>query len=72
MGRVKNDGDPVEMYLRPMLKRLGKDFNWCEYCGIGTNGKSVVHHTKYDGATLYDLDVICNRCNLQTENKGLK
>jgi hypothetical protein len=53
-----------------MIHRLGKDPNLCELCGKA--GKMDIHHTKYDGATLYDLVFACRRCNTQTENRGLK
>lgn len=55
-----------------LLKKMGKDFTKCEQCGNELPpGKAKVHHTKYDGATLYDLEVICHKCNLKPENKGL-
>ena len=53
-----------------MIHRLGKDPNLCELCG--KVGKMDIHHTKYDGATLYDLLFACRRSNTQTENRGLK
>ena len=53
-----------------MVHKLGKDPNLCELCG--RVGRMDIHHTKYEGATLYDLIFACRSCNLQTENKGLK
>lgn len=53
-----------------MIHRLGKDPNLCELCG--RVGKMDIHHTKYVGATLYDLVFACRSCNLQPQNKGLE
>ncbi len=54
-----------------LLKRIGKSFDRCEQCYRELHGKFVLHHTKYDGATIYDLEIVCQRCNTQPENKGL-
>lgn len=53
------------------LKRLGKDPRTCELCLEFVRGGCIIHHTKYEGATLYDLMYICTSCNLSRENKGL-
>ena len=74
MGRVHGlDDEPnFKNYLKTLLVKIGKDFNWCESCGVSTGGKSIIHHTKYDGATLYDLEVVCIGCNNLGANRGLK
>ena len=41
----------------------------CMQCG--KQGKTDIHHTRYDGATLYDLEFICHKCNTQQANKLL-
>lgn len=57
-------------YVLECFRRLGKVFNRCEQCDVITT-KLEIHHTKYEGATLYDLQLVCHRCNLQSYNKGL-
>jgi hypothetical protein len=55
------------------LKRAGKKFDRCELCGKHLEKDEFeLHHTKYEGASIYDLKVVCHKCNTQPENKGLK
>lgn len=45
----------------------------CEMCGDQlTRKKAEIHHTKYEGAALKDLMIVCHKCNTQSENKGFK
>lgn len=57
--------------LLSALERIGKKFNKCELCG-----KSIkqfdIHHTRYVGATICDLLIVCRRCNTQQENRYLQ
>ena len=55
------------------LEKIGKKFDKCEQCGNPIpKGKFEIHHTKYEGATIYDLQVVCHKCNTKSENRGLK
>ena len=73
MSRTLED-DVTRATLRPYIfecfRRLGKDFNKCEQCGV-TGKKLDIHHTKYDGATVYDLQLVCRSCNLSSDNRLL-
>lgn len=53
------------------LERLGKDPFFCENCQEPQEKKCDIHHTKYEGATIYDLRYVCRSCNLSRVNKGL-
>lgn len=53
------------------LRRIGKQFDKCEECGVFLKGEFELHHTKYENATIFDLEVVCHKCNMQPENKGL-
>ena len=71
-GRLDIDnGEPIfKDYIRYCLIEHRKlDPNLCAQCG--KTGKMDVHHTKYEGATLYDLEFVCRRCNLAPRNVGL-
>jgi hypothetical protein len=55
------------------LKRMGRDFTKCEWCGKPLkDGKFQLHHTKYEGATVDDLMIICQQCNLIPQNRFLE
>lgn len=58
-------------YVHECLSRLGKDRYTCELCLEPVPKGCIVHHTKYEGATIYDLMYICGSCNLARENVGL-
>ena len=51
------------------LEKLGKDFDKCEMCGQKLT-KFCLHHDKYEGATIYDLMIVCNSCNQKADNKN--
>lgn len=62
--------------LRPiviaLMKSTDRDFNTCEQCNKHIpDGKFDIHHTKYNGATYYDLQIVCRSCNLTGDNVGL-
>lgn len=68
----------LEVYIIPILKSRGRKFNKCEECGKKlpkklSNGKRgfELHHTKYEGATINDLMIVCHGCNALTKNRGL-
>jgi hypothetical protein len=58
-------------YVRECLRRLGKDPYLCEICDESQAKPCQIHHTKYDGATIYDLQYVCPSCNLARVNRGL-
>lgn len=69
---LENNISPSFMpYVHECLERLGKDRFTCELCLEPVPKGCNVHHTKYQGATVYDLMYICTSCNLSRENKGL-
>jgi 5-methylcytosine-specific restriction endonuclease McrA len=44
----------------------------CEDCGNALAREAAkIHHTKYEGATIYDLQIVCQKCNTATRNRGL-
>lgn len=51
-------------YVEECLRSMGKNFEICEICGDELK-KPYIHHTKYDGATVYDLQIVCCSCNLK-------
>lgn len=70
--RVDDDRE-TKLLIREILKKQGRDFTKCEMCGNDIpEGKSQLHHTKYEGATMQDLMIVCQKCNLQPENKNLE
>lgn len=54
-----------------MIEALEKDPFFCEICEERQGRKCDIHHRKYEGATLYDLQFVCRSCNLAHANKGL-
>lgn len=56
-----------------LKKAKGKDFTKCEECGVDLpEGKAEMHHTKYEGATINDIKIVCHPCNMKPENRFLK
>jgi hypothetical protein len=55
-----------------MMEDEGRDFTTCELCheDILAN-KYDLHHTRYEGATYYDLLIVCRKCNTAPENTYL-
>ena len=58
-------------YVTACMLALGKDPHMCEICNELQATPCDVHHTKYEGATLYDLMYACRSCNLARANRGL-
>lgn len=55
-----------------MMTEEGRNFGACEQCSEPIpKGKWELHHTKYEGATYYDLQIICRSCNRLDKNVGL-
>jgi hypothetical protein len=55
-----------------LMEELHYDFNTCEQCkGYIPDGQFQIHHTKYEGATFLDLQIVCQPCNLKSENRYL-
>ena len=67
----RDDQSDITKYIKAILKSQGRDFSKCELCGAKLK-KPVIHHTKYEGATMNDIQIICQSCNLKKENTGLK
>ena len=62
----------VRHYIISIFEEQGRDFNVCEQCGkIMDDNEFVFHHTKYSGATIYDLQIVCVKCNAAPRNKYL-
>jgi hypothetical protein len=60
-------------HLRPYIlfltQQQGRDFTQCELCPTTIpEGKYEIHHMKYEGATYYDLRIVCRSCNHKEEN----
>ena len=71
--RLEIDGDSrIRPYIDAIFKADKRDLTTCELCGKRIpEGKHQLHHTKYEGATIYDLKIVCCSCNLKQENKLL-
>jgi hypothetical protein len=54
-----------------MIRRDGRDPAFCELGNHPLVGRPTLHHTKYEGATYYDLLIACYSCQLKKENKLL-
>jgi hypothetical protein len=75
----KRGGKSVEHQLKQMrhlvvcvLQQQGRDFSKCELCAADIpDGKYDLHHTKYEGATIRDVAIVCRACNLSRQNKFL-
>jgi hypothetical protein len=62
----------LRLIIRAMFKRDGRNFRICELCGGPIPfGRFQLHHTKYDGATYYDLRIVCRKCNNAPLNRNL-
>lgn len=72
-GINNSTANQIPLTMRPYvdwcLGQLGKDPNICGICE--DIARCDIHHTKYEGATIYDLMYVCRSCNLARANKGL-
>jgi 5-methylcytosine-specific restriction endonuclease McrA len=74
MPREDRDGSGLfyDLVKQLMVSKLNKDPHTCEECGKHTSSKRMyMHHTKYVGATLYDLMFVCQSCNTLAKNRNL-
>jgi hypothetical protein len=64
-----NQIEHLRPYIIALMKREGRDFTRCELAPHDIEpGKYEIHHTKYEGATYYDLRIVCKPCNRKAEN----
>lgn len=72
-GRIDVELEPMfkEIVLQLMTEYRGLDPYTCMQCKRPQVKRCDIHHTKYDGATLYDLEFVCRRCNTSPRNVGL-
>jgi hypothetical protein len=67
-----NSLDNLRPYVVGLMELEGRDFEHCELCtSVIPPNKYDIHHTKYDGATYYDLMIVCRKCNTAQENRFL-
>lgn len=67
-----NQIDPrIRPHVEYCLEQLGKNPYVCEICEERQFRKCDIHHTKYENATIYDLQWVCRSCNLSFANTGL-
>ena len=52
------------------FRRMNKPLDRCWLCNKPTT-KLDIHHTKYNGATIHDLQLVCRKCNTQQHNRYL-
>lgn len=73
MARLDQDNDGgITQYVMAIWEADSKDLTNCELCKEPVEGKNAgIHHTKYEGATLYDLVWACHYCNTRPINKYL-
>lgn len=68
---------PIDHFTEKNFRRLivrmmvewGNDPKKCGLCG--SKARTVIHHIRYDGATIADLRFACSKCNNARENKFL-
>jgi hypothetical protein len=71
--RIHADSDrDITKYIKVILNDQNVDFTKCSYCGNEIKNNKKLHHTKYDGATIYDIKILCHSCNLKKENRNLE
>lgn len=70
MRLASDSNNPLRVYLRTLLTAQGRKFDKCELCGSSRN--IMLHHKRYNGATLADIVIVCAKCNLAKSNKGLE
>jgi hypothetical protein len=73
-GRLRADQDFVSLFrpiIEPLMIKNGQDPHKCALCGKESEEKLTIHHTKYAGATIYDLVFACWSCQHLASNHGL-
>jgi hypothetical protein len=69
---LDNTTSYLKWVILAMMRREGRDFGHCELCGDPIPaGKHQIHHTRYDGATYYDLKIVDAKCNQAPASKNL-
>jgi hypothetical protein len=68
---VENQLSHLRPIILAMMRREGRNFKWCELGHHPLKGRLTLHHTKYEGATYYDLQIACYSCQMKAENKNL-
>jgi hypothetical protein len=64
-----NQIESLRPYILFLMTRDGRDFTVCELCEDDIDEETFeIHHTRYDGATYYDLRIVCTSCNRKAEN----
>lgn len=74
-GRPEGDwfDNSFHRLILSMMKLEGRNFEQCELCPTSIpKGKFSLHHTRYEGATYYDLRIVCQKCNHAPANVGLQ
>lgn len=72
MARAKSDSDwNILNYVEAIFDYWGRNWYLCEQCGKKMKKRGELHHTKYEGATIYDIQIVCHRCNMLDINIGL-
>lgn len=66
-----DDSQNLKVYIIAILEKQGRNFYICELCGNEYNKKLGIHHKKYNGATINDVVIACQKCNTQPYNKNL-
>lgn len=73
-GRLDSDHytSPIrDIILHALIELRGLDPHVCSDCGAQSKQMHDIHHTKYEGATIYDLAFLCRKCNTSPRNVGL-
>lgn len=66
-----NNLGSIRKYVIALMVKQGRDLTTCELCGSPITKRILFHHEKYEGATFYDLKIVCDSCNQKSENKLL-
>lgn len=68
---AENTLHSVRPYVDYCLQQLGLDPYYCMICEEFQESRCLIHHTKYQDATIYDLVYACASCNNSRANRGL-
>jgi hypothetical protein len=64
-----NQIENLRPYILFLMEQEGRDFEQCELCPNRIQPDEYeIHHSRYDGATYYDLRIVCTSCNRKVEN----
>ena len=62
-----DDNHNILDYVKAIFEKQGRDFYTCEICGVKSKKKLQLFHLKYDGATINDIKIGCQKCNCREE-----